>query len=46
LGVRLTTSPCKKKSVENFIREKNPRRGQGSFIGLWCHDVDVAATIR
>jgi hypothetical protein len=35
LGVRLTTLPCKKKFVENLLREKkNPRRGQGSFVGL------------
>jgi hypothetical protein len=37
LGVRLTTSPFKNKFVENFRRKKIPRRGQSTFIGLWCH---------
>jgi hypothetical protein len=39
LGVRLTTSPCKKKFVENLLRGKTPIRGQGS-MGCGATDVD------
>jgi hypothetical protein len=35
--VRLATSPCKKKFVEIL---KNPRRGQGSFLGCGATDDD------
>jgi hypothetical protein len=37
LGVRLATSPCKKKFVEIL---RNPRRGQGSFLGCGATDDD------
>jgi hypothetical protein len=40
LDVRLTTSPCKKKFVENLSREKNARRGKGS-MGCGATDDDV-----
>jgi hypothetical protein len=43
LCMRLTTSPCKKKFVENRVRKKNLRRGQGSYLGCGatdCDDVD------
>jgi hypothetical protein len=36
--VRLTTSLCKKKFVENLL--KNPRRGQGSYLGCGATDDD------
>jgi hypothetical protein len=37
--VRLTTSSCKKKFVENLLRKKNARRGQGS-MGCGATDDD------
>jgi hypothetical protein len=39
MGVRLTTSSCKNKFVENLLREKNARRGQGS-MGCGATDDD------
>jgi hypothetical protein len=36
LGVRLTTSPCKKKFVENLLRRKrNPRTGSMGCGGTY-----------
>jgi hypothetical protein len=37
--MRLTTSSSKKKFVENLLREKNARRGQGS-MGCGATDDD------
>jgi hypothetical protein len=37
--MRLTTSSCKKKFVENLLREKNSRREQGS-MGCGATDDD------
>jgi hypothetical protein len=37
--MRLTTSPCKKKFVENLLRGKNARRGEGS-VGCGATDDD------
>jgi hypothetical protein len=46
LGVRLTTSSCKKKFVENLLREKNARRGQGSMgCGVTDDDDDPSSLI-
>jgi hypothetical protein len=40
--VRLTTSPCKNKFVENLLKKKYPRRGQGSYLGCGaCDDDDI-----
>jgi hypothetical protein len=40
--MRLTTSFCKKKYVQNLLREKSARRGQGSMgCGATDDDDDV-----
>jgi hypothetical protein len=40
--VRLTTSSCKNKFVENLLREKNARRDQGSMgCGATDDDDDI-----
>jgi hypothetical protein len=38
LGMRLTTSLCKNKFVDNIL--KNPGRGQGSYLGCGVIDDD------